>query len=284
MSHDAATTVPRILLVQSDGDICLVLQERLACDRYRIDTAQTGTEAMHFVRRVPYDAVLLDVWLSDVDGLTLLRAIKEVDPLLPVLVLTGFIAEEMLRDVFEAGALAYLTMPYTASDIEAVVEEAVGIRRVVQAFEGRRRPMDVPLPRHVAGGHGALVMTDHRFRILFWSVAAERVFAYNEQEIAGKELPLLFPKLSRQGTFLELETIKARRAGAGFEKVIDLEGLRKDGATFPLTLSLCRWRTKAGVVYSVVMRPTDEKPTSGQGNGCSPLSVKVAESSASMGV
>src|SRR5690606_36985817 len=68
------TTTPTILVVDDEVDICLALSDLLESEGYRVETVQTGSEALRRVSPVhSYSAVILDLGLPDLDGLIVLQ-------------------------------------------------------------------------------------------------------------------------------------------------------------------------------------------------------------------
>ena len=72
-----------ILIVDDEVDICLALQDLFVGEGYRVDAVETGTDALNHIHPShPYSAVILDLGLPDLDGLTVLQRLHEMDPTL----------------------------------------------------------------------------------------------------------------------------------------------------------------------------------------------------------
>src|SRR5580765_6633779 len=106
-SHDSS-----ILIVDDEPDICLALEDLLRHVGYTVRSVMTGTEALREAEQGSYGAVILDLGLPDLSGLAVLRGLEEMDPLLPVIVLTASIQESHTVEALRQGAFAYLTKPY----------------------------------------------------------------------------------------------------------------------------------------------------------------------------
>ena len=78
-----------VLIVDDEPDICLVLQDLLRHEGYTVRSVMTGREALHEAEQSQFGAVILDLGLPDLSGFAVLRGLEELDPLLPVIVLTA---------------------------------------------------------------------------------------------------------------------------------------------------------------------------------------------------
>lgn len=110
----------RILLVEDDAEICANLYEYLAARGHHVDAAPNGLVALHLATSASFDAVVLDLGLPGMDGLTLAQRLRRDARLAtPILMLT---ARDTLDDKlagFDAGADDYLIKPYAMKEVEA---------------------------------------------------------------------------------------------------------------------------------------------------------------------
>jgi DNA-binding response OmpR family regulator len=119
----------RILLVDDDDFIRLVIGENLAQLGYRVDIAQDGQEAWEKISLNPkeYDLVLLDKNMPGMDGITLLKRIRADSSMaeLSVVMLTGADRAEDIVEGLAAGAYYYLVKPATQEVLSRVVKNAL---------------------------------------------------------------------------------------------------------------------------------------------------------------
>ena len=108
---DNATTYA-ILIVEDNPDIVVSLHDLLTHDGYAVHTADSCANALAHLQAAHFNAVLLDLTLPDGDGLELLKTIQELDPHLPVIIVTPSTATEKTVGALTRGAFAYLTKPY----------------------------------------------------------------------------------------------------------------------------------------------------------------------------
>jgi two-component system OmpR family response regulator len=109
----------RILLVEDDPDIARQLRQALADAGYAVDYAPDGEEAQFLGETEPYDAVILDLGLPKVDGVSVLERWRREGMASPVLILTARAAWSEKVAGFDAGADDYLTKPFHTEELLA---------------------------------------------------------------------------------------------------------------------------------------------------------------------
>ena len=103
----------RLLIAEDEEKIAQFLRRGLKEERFAVDTAATGEEALDLYETNEYDAVILDILLPQKNGLEVCRAIRSKDVNMPILMLT---AKSQIEDKvagFDAGADDYLTKPFS---------------------------------------------------------------------------------------------------------------------------------------------------------------------------
>jgi DNA-binding response OmpR family regulator len=129
----------RLLVVEDDDPLAAALTEGLAGEGFSVDRTDTAEDAFRLVGVNPYDLIVLDVGLPAADGTTLLRALRERNDPVPVLLLTarGTLADRIAG--LNLGADDYLRKPFAFAELVA------RIRAVL-----RRGPAAVPVLLHVS--------------------------------------------------------------------------------------------------------------------------------------
>lgn len=125
---EGADASPKNILIVDDSPVerslaLRLLTENLGCTA---NEADSGEEALLRVRMTPIDLLLTDLRMPDIDGLDLLRQVKEEDPLLPVVVMTGQGTEETAVAALQGGADGYITKRRLAADVVGVVRSVLG--------------------------------------------------------------------------------------------------------------------------------------------------------------
>ncbi len=118
----------RILLVEDNPTNRLVAVTRLEFMGQRVDAVASGREAIEAVRTIPYDLVLMDVMMPEMDGLTATRAIRSLpEPAcgIPIVAMTANVFREHERECLAAGMDGFLGKPVTPGQLEAIVDRAI---------------------------------------------------------------------------------------------------------------------------------------------------------------
>jgi DNA-binding response OmpR family regulator len=122
----------RILIVDDEEGIRLTLTQILALDGYAVETAADGQEALERLAVATYDLVLLDLWMTPVDGLEVLQTLRAQDPTAAVIILTGQGTLDSALGALRLGAFDYLLKPVSLPAVRQRVSEALQHRRVLR--------------------------------------------------------------------------------------------------------------------------------------------------------
>ena len=101
----------RILVVDDDRSMAKTLVDIFKVKGYEAEAAYSGPEALEKVAAGPFDCVLTDIKMPKVNGVELYRAIKARRPDLPVVLMTAYSTDKLVREGLEEGAIASLTKP-----------------------------------------------------------------------------------------------------------------------------------------------------------------------------
>jgi DNA-binding NtrC family response regulator len=104
------------------------LREFIRCmlmDKYRIASVRGVEEAFKYMADHPVNLVLLDVKIARLDGLTILREIKERYPATVVILLAAYASIETIRKAFQLGAYGFLMKPFDINKFVSTVDEAL---------------------------------------------------------------------------------------------------------------------------------------------------------------
>jgi two-component system, NtrC family, response regulator AtoC len=131
----------RLLVVDDDPDILAVLAELLKKTGHQVTTCATGGAAIAAGREEPFDVVLTDIRLPDLDGLAVLRAFQETSPDTAVIVATAFGTVETAIQAIKAGAYDYIPKPFKLDEVRIVVGRALERKRLLQENRRYRREL-----------------------------------------------------------------------------------------------------------------------------------------------
>jgi two-component system OmpR family response regulator len=128
----------RLLVVEDSPDLAQQLRAALAEAGFAVDLAMDGEEGLHLGSTEPYDAVVLDLGLPRLDGLSVLRRWREADRAMPVILLTARDSWTEKVAGLNAGADDYLAKPFVMAELiarlNALIRRAVGVAKPELVF------------------------------------------------------------------------------------------------------------------------------------------------------
>ena len=188
----------RILLADDEVEITRALKTMLERNQYTVDIARDGREALDYLENAAYDAVVLDIMMPQVDGLTVLRRMRAAGCSAPTLLLSAKGEVEDRVTGLDAGADDYLPKPFSTREFLARVRALV-----------RRRPAFVP----EALCFGDLTL-DTASCVLSCGGASVR--------LSGKEFQMMELLMRNAGVILSTQTFLERIWGFGSEAEINV--------------------------------------------------------------
>ncbi|HEX7089797.1 MAG TPA: sigma-54 dependent transcriptional regulator [Longimicrobiales bacterium] len=127
-----------ILIVDDEELLVRSCARILEQEGYIVQKASRGREALDLMRRQRPDIVLTDLMLPDVDGMTLLREARRLDPGMLVIVITGFATVDSSIEAIRAGAYDYIPKPFTATQLQILIGRAANQVRLARDNERLR--------------------------------------------------------------------------------------------------------------------------------------------------
>src|SRR5512139_42426 len=140
-----------ILVVDDEPDIRRLLKEILEDEGYEVATAENAAEARQLRRARRPDLILLDIWMPDVDGITLLKEWSEEESLhIPVIMMSGHGTVETAVEATRLGAFDYIEKPLSLAKLLLSVQHALESYNLLRENRGLRRklqPINEPAGR-----------------------------------------------------------------------------------------------------------------------------------------
>jgi DNA-binding NtrC family response regulator len=124
------SATPALLVADDDQVARELLAEALGREGYRVRVAAGGEECLRLAEAEPFDMVLVDLRMPDLDGLDVLKRLVVVQPDLPVVILTAFATIDTAVEAVNAGAYDYLSKPFRMEEIRVVVRRTLEARRL----------------------------------------------------------------------------------------------------------------------------------------------------------
>jgi DNA-binding response OmpR family regulator len=157
----------RILLIEDERKVASFVARGLRERAYAVDIAESGEKGLEMATGVPYDAILLDIKLPGVDGISVCRKMRQEGLETPILMLTARVLVEERVQGLNAGADDYLTKPFALAELEARVSAL--IRRGFGKSAATLQYAGLELDRHrrrAKRGELAIPLTSREFALL----------------------------------------------------------------------------------------------------------------------
>lgn len=128
-----------------------------------------------------------------------------------------------------------------------------------QQAEQKLRESEERFRSVVESAPDAIIVADHKGRVLSWNQRAREFFGYRDEEVSGEPLTRLMPLRYHEAHRKGLERITSTGHSSLIGKTVELSGLRKDGGEFPIELSLAMWKAHEGTLYAGIIRDISER-------------------------
>ena len=122
----------RILIVDDEEIVIRSCLRILAGDEFQVESVQDGREALKKIEENTYDVVILDIMMPNIDGLEVLRRVKETHPNVDVIMITGLSQVDTAVQAMKLGAFDYISKPFEPDELKLVVFRALERRRLLQ--------------------------------------------------------------------------------------------------------------------------------------------------------
>lgn len=214
-----------ILLVDDQPDTLSMLVKILSKEGYKVRPAPNGFLALQAIHYSAPDLILLDVLMPDIDGYEVCRRLKhdEATREIPVIFITGLLDTEQKLKAFEVGGVDYITKPFASEEVLARVKTHTTLRqyqrRLQQENERLRQLEDAAFDGLAIHDQGA---------ILDLNQAAEAMFGVSRKDARGTSVLDFIADSWR-------ETVRSVILTQD-ETCYEAEGLRQDGARFPMEI------------------------------------------------
>src|SRR6266576_1391073 len=131
----------RILIVDDEAMMSDSLRKHFTEEGYSVDTAATGAEAIERFDQGGHQLAICDLQLPDMDGLEVMRHMKDAKPTTEVIVVTGYGSVPKAVEATKAGAFYFVEKPFDFEEIQPLVEKALERRELVAEAANMRRQL-----------------------------------------------------------------------------------------------------------------------------------------------
>ena len=118
----------RLLVIDDEEDLREMLEFIFSGAGFEVATADGGLAALAQARLRRFDLAITDLKMPGMNGIETLTALKELDPSIEVIVLTGYASEQTAAECMKRGAYGYLRKPFELDDLRALIDHALAQR------------------------------------------------------------------------------------------------------------------------------------------------------------
>jgi DNA-binding NtrC family response regulator len=119
----------RLLLVDDEEDLVTFLAHRLRKRGLKVTMALSGSEAVSAATEIKFDVAVVDLKMPDMDGITVIENLKNLQPFIEVLMLTGHGSHDSAWEAGRLNTFRYILKPYDFEDLHDLIHTAAEHRR-----------------------------------------------------------------------------------------------------------------------------------------------------------
>ncbi len=240
----------RLMVIDDDQGACETLADVFTEKGFDLTTAGSGQEAIKSLERELVDVAIIDIKLPDMDGISLLKRIKAIDPELVCIIITGHSSLQNAIGAVTDNADGYFIKPVDIDALTRRVTELLydlRIRRDLRESEERFRSL-------VDSATDAIVSMDSDGKIILWNKVAEEIFGYTKEDAVGMALTHIMPERFREDHIKGFKNFLTTGESVLIGSSVEITALRSDGTEFPIELSLATWKSKGSTYFTGIIR------------------------------
>ncbi len=213
----------KLLIIDDDTDLCHLLSRLLEKNGYGTQEAFSGKKGIECYKEQQHDAVICDYRLGDMDGIQLVRELKEIDPRVPILIITGYSDIKTAVEVIKSGASDYITKPLIPDEVIKIVTQLLATR-TGEVKNQQKKPTDRLTKKETRKQHCKFYEgTSPSTRFLYEqaSLVAETkysVILYGEsgtgKEVIAQTIHQLSPRADKPFVAMDCGTLSKELAGS----------------------------------------------------------------------
>lgn len=222
------TTNARILVVDDEPPVLLTLKAILEQEGYAVDAAEEGAAALRMVREHRYDLVLTDLKMPGVDGMAVLKGVRNLSPETVTVMLTGYGSLDSALEAVQRGAYEYLLKPVEIPHLKLVVQRSLERKRFSEIEVLYR--LSQALPQGLGSPEAIAAQVAEAARQVLGISDATLIWFDETGELKPKDVSGLAAELLREASVRERlasgEIISGENAGAELRQRIHASGVR----------------------------------------------------------
>ncbi len=188
-----------ILVVDDEKGIREGCRRILVAEGHKVDVAENGKVGLEMVKNQHYDLLVVDLMMPVMGGIDMMSHVKEIDPDIIMIVITGFATIETAVDAIKHGAYDYVPKPFTPDNLIAVINRGIETRRLrlqTRRLMEERDQKLLEIANEKSKMHAiinsmadGILVINRENQLVLWNPAAIRMLNLHEQPESGRDLP-----------------------------------------------------------------------------------------------
>jgi len=129
----------KILIIDDEELICKSLGLLLKSQGYEVQSRHIAMEGINEARTGEYDVILVDLVMPEIDGLSILKRIRDNDEQAVVIIITGYPTAGSLEEARKRGSYDYIVKPFNVERLTTLIEKAVIHRQTIQSLKEQEK-------------------------------------------------------------------------------------------------------------------------------------------------
>ncbi len=239
------------VVMSADGDFVSTLNEVFEAENIMMNLYEFEIPSARDLENMNPDLVIVDISLSRIEVEDALELVNSGESCPPLIVAADLWHEDSAIQGVEEGAYEYVIKPVNPRAMKCVIRRAIEFRNLVDFHQNHARLMEDRINEETleivktkdflrgildSSTLVAVILTDHREKVLFWNKGAENIFGYMAEEITGENVSILYPPGPFSKDAVEqLRKVARSTTGAAHGK---MKLLNKQGKVLTLSLAL----------------------------------------------
>ncbi len=238
-----------ILIVDDSKFIRSTFRTFLKNEGYEVVEAEDGMKALNLFEKLKPDIVLMDFVMPRMNGVTTCEKLKELPngKRTPVIMITSLEDENSVNQAFQAGATDYISKPINWAVLRQRLKRLIHARQTEISLD-QSEAFARSIIEHAGEG---IITIDMNGIIKYINPAAEQIFGYLSNEVLGKDITTLIPKVHKK----DCHNLSSQFSDIHNEII----GHRKDTSSLPIDFTLSKFYVEDECYFSIILRDITEQ-------------------------
>jgi DNA-binding NtrC family response regulator len=176
----------KVLIIDDDEKLLKILSESLEKEEFIVSTATTAGEGLERFKEIDFDVVLVDLVLPDMDGIELLKTIRNIDSDFPVIMITGHASIDLAVKAMRMGAFYFIEKPASTKAILEILKRAIEQKELIISYQSLKKTAEEKFS--FSGIIGKSKQMQEIFELIERIASAEATVLIQGESGTGKEL------------------------------------------------------------------------------------------------